>query len=136
MFEMALDALKRLQNRLFPPNLDRKKKAELLLEFEELYKRRKQLIEELREHAEDLEMFASIITQSIQESPFKAREKSISTKKRFECLDNLKVDRYDSIKNKAIECEQLAFKLFTVRQKLKLYCIDSGIKGWEDGILF
>jgi hypothetical protein len=127
--------LQSLQNRFFPPNLDRKRKAELLLEFEECYHRRMQLIQELDVYAENLDVFAFTIRDSIEQNAFKARESNSSTKQRFAVLDNLVVDHYASIKDKAIECERLAFKLFTLRQKLKLYGIDSSIKGWEDGVL-
>ena len=61
MLKVVLEKLQKFQNWLFPPNLDRKKKAELLLEFEELYKRRKELVRELNETAEDYESIAQQI---------------------------------------------------------------------------
>ncbi len=134
MLKVALDNLKKLQHWLFPPNLDRKKKAELLLEFEELYKRREEIIQELNQAVADYESIAQQIRIMLQLNPFKMKGdgQRISGVVDIGGLDRL--EEYDTIKKKAVEYETLYFRIFTIRQKLKLYGIDSSIKDGDNVI--
>ena len=43
------------------------------------------------------------------------------------------MDDYQTIRKKAVESEHLGFKVFVLRQKLKLLGVDSSIKGLGGG---
>lgn len=110
---------------------ERKEKAGLLLEYEEVLKKRKELAEDLRWEAQQLEEFSKVIYESLNGNPFEKRRKKKSALKIMESFDAKQLSNYEAVKQKAIECERLAFRIYTLRQKLKLFGIDRGIKEQE-----
>lgn len=89
----------------------------------------------MKDDAKDFESLVQAIRFLLQSNPFKLRESGSSIRSGIENYESWGIDDYEGIKKKLIEYEQLTFKLFAIRQKLKLYGIDSSVRGWEDGIL-
>jgi len=110
-------------------------KAKLLLEFEESYRKREELIVKLENDALRLESFARAIYGSVNGCGFHKREGGHGAAYYFTKFDSMKMDDYQTIRKNAVESELLGFKVFVLRQKLKLLGVDSSIKGWEEGIL-
>ncbi|QLJ52857.1 MAG: hypothetical protein Sv326_0682 [Candidatus Fermentimicrarchaeum limneticum] len=108
--------------RLFPNKL-KKKQAYLLLEYEELLKRKGELAGVLADDANLLETFAQKI-RSIDENAFERRFYGRTAPSIIESFDVSRIGSYQKIKATAIEYENVIIKLFVVRQKLKLYGID------------
>jgi hypothetical protein len=111
-----------LYYRLFPSKL-KKKQAYLLLEYEELLKRKGELAEILADDADLLESFAHRI-RSIDENALGRRFDGRTASSIIKPFNVLEIGNYPKIKATAIEYEQVITKLFTVRQKLKLHGID------------
>jgi len=130
-----MDFLQDLYNRIFIRDPMRIEKAKLLLEFEESYRKRQELIAKLEEDANRLGDFADAICSSIDGRGFEKREEEHGAVYSFTKFDSMKMDDYQAIRKNAVESEHLGFKIFVLRQKLKLLGVDSRIKDWEAGIL-
>jgi len=111
-----------LYYRLFPSKL-KKKQAYLLLEYEELLKRKGELAEILADDASLLETFAQKI-RSIDENALERRFYDRTASSIIKPFEVSRIGSYQKIKATAIEYEYVIIKLFVVRQKLKLYGID------------
>ena len=107
---------------------ERQEKADLLLEFQELMKRKDELTRELEWDCEGLDKFTSMVYALISSNPFEKRMKNETAASIIESFSLEKIDDHEAVKQKAIECEKLFFRIFTVRQKLKLYGIDRGLE--------
>lgn len=108
--------------RLFPNKL-KKKQAYLLLDYEELLKRKAELAEILASDARLLETFVQKI-RSIDENALERRFYGRTAPSIIESFDVSRIGSYQKIKATAIEYENIIIKIFVVRQKLKLYGID------------
>ena len=122
-------------NRIFIRDPMRIEKAKLLLEFEENYKKRQELIAKLERDSLRLESFARAIYNSVHGCGFEKRESGHGPVHYFTKFDSMCMDDYQTIRKNVIESEHLGFRVFVLRQKLKLLGVDSSIKGWEDGII-
>jgi len=111
-----------LYYRLFPNKL-KKKQAYLLLDYEELLKRKAELAEILASDARLLETFVQKI-RSIDENALERRFYGRTAPSIIESFDVSRIGSYQKIKATAIEYENIIIKIFVVRQKLKLYGID------------
>lgn len=131
----AKEILQSLYYRIFIRDPMRIEKAKLLLDFEESYRKRQELIEKLQEDADKLECFAHSIRDSIRGCGFENREEEHGTAYYFTKFESMKMDDYQTIRKNAVESEHLGFKVFVLRQKLKLLGVDSSIRGWERGII-
>jgi len=129
------EILQELYNRIFIRDPMRIEKAKLLLEFEETYKERQELMEKLYRDSDKLHDFARSIRNAMDGIAFVKRDYGRGAEAEFTKFDSMLMDDYQAIRKKAIECEHLAFKVFVLRQKLKLLGVDSSIKGWEEGII-
>lgn len=129
------EILQEIYNRIFIRDPMRIEKARLLLEFEENYRKRQELIRKLHEDADRLEGFAKSIRDSVSGCGFEKREEEHGAAYYFTKFDSMNMDDYQAIRKNAIESEHLGFRVFVLRQKLKLLGVDSTIRGWEEGIL-
>ncbi|OIO26550.1 hypothetical protein AUJ14_01665 [Candidatus Micrarchaeota archaeon CG1_02_55_22] len=114
---------------LFPGALrakERKEKAELLITFEELVKKREELKALLDAQAEMLEELALKIW-NIDEAPFRRRFQGRSAQEIMDSYDVSELWPYEKIQAVAIEYEKTLFRIFTAYKKLQLYGIDRGI---------
>jgi len=135
----------RLYYRLFPNELrkkqeterkakleqERMEKANLLLEYEELLKKRDALKDKLIGDSELLGEFVDRIDEAVEKCGFEGRMLNKSPKQVLRSFDVRRLEYYDEIEKRAVELEQLTFRGFTVRQKLKLYGIDRGVEDNE-----
>ena len=112
---------------------ERKEKADLLLEYEDLLRRKKQLVEDLRWEAGKLEEFSNIIYKSINLNPFERRLRKETSKRIIESFNANSLSDYKEIKQKAVEWENTNFRIFTIRQKLRLFGIERGAMEREYG---
>ena len=131
----VMEILQVAYNKIFIRDPMRIEKAKLLLEFEENYRKRQELIEKLKADAERLESFARSIRSSVSGCGFEKREEKHGAAYYFTKFDSMNMDDYQTIRKNAAESEHLGFKVFVLRQKLKLLGVDSSIKGWEEGII-
>jgi len=129
------DIFQVVYNRIFIRDPMRIEKAKLLLEFEENYRKRQELIAKLERDALRLESFSRAVYNSVHGCGFEKRESGHGAVYNFTKFDTMKMDDYQEIRENVIESEHLGFRIFVLRQKLKLLGVDSSIKGWEDGIL-
>jgi hypothetical protein len=129
------EILQEIYNRIFIRDPMRIEKAKLLLEFEETYRKRQEHIAKLKDDAERLENFARSIRSSVSGCGFQKREEEHGAAYYFTKFDSMKMDDYQTIRKNAVESELLGFKVFVLRQKLKLLGVDSSIKDWEAGII-
>ncbi len=129
------EILQEIYNRIFIRDPMRIEKAKLLLEFEENYRKRQELIEKLEADAGRLESFARSIRSSVSGCGFEKREEERGAAYYFTKFDAMKMDDYQTIRKNAVESELLGFKVFVLRQKLKLLGVDSSIGDWEVGII-
>ena len=129
------EILQEIYNRIFIRDPMRIEKAKLLLEFEETYRKRQELIAKLKDDAERLESFARSIRSSVSGCGFEKREEEHGAAYYFTKFESMKMDDYQTIRKNAVESEHLGFKVFVLRQKLKLLGVDSSIKDWEAGII-
>jgi len=107
---------------------ERQENAELLLEHQELIKKREEMILELQNDAHKLTCFSGLIFEVITGDGFKKRLDGTSAKSMIESFDVDKINNYEKIKEKTIECEKLFFRIFTIKQKLKLYGLAHGLE--------
>ena len=119
--------------RLFPDKL-RKKQAYLLLEYEELLRRKAELSRILSDDADMLESFAHRI-RSIDENALGRRFYNKTASSIIESFDISRIGSYQKIKTTAIEYENVIIKLFTVRQKLKVYGIDGRLENEKKALV-
>ena len=75
------------------------------------------------------------IRSSVSGCGFEKREEEHGAAYYFTKFESVKMDDYQTIRKNAVESEQLGFKVFVLRQKLKLLGVDSSIKDWEAGII-
>ncbi|MFA6329420.1 MAG: hypothetical protein WCX64_01900 [Candidatus Micrarchaeia archaeon] len=118
---------------LFPGALrakERREKAELLITFEELAKKREDLKELLEAQAEMLEDLAMKI-MNVDGDVFRRRLDERSAEEIMDKYDVEQLWPYEKIRATAVEYEKTLFRIFTVCKKLELYGIDRGIKPIE-----
>ena len=118
---------------LFPSALkakERREKAELLITYEELMKKREVLHKQLVGQALMLEGLAQKIW-NIDDEPFKRRLQGKSAQEIMDSYNVSKLWPYDKISRTSIEYEKTLFRGFTVCRKLELYGIDRGITPFE-----
>ncbi len=132
---MVWEIFQEIYNRIFIRNPMRIEKAKILLEFEENYKKRQELIAKLRSDAAKLENFAQSIRGSVSGCGFEKREEENGAAYYFTKFDSMNMDDYQKIRKNVVDSEHLGFRVFVLRQKLKLLGVDSSIKDWEDGII-
>lgn len=102
--------------------LDDIKKAMLLLEYEKLLKRKAALGNGLENDKEKLKEYANLIGELLG-AGFE-RGKHRSARSQVGSFDVRTLARYEDVKRRALEYEQVVFRCFVVRQKLKLYDVD------------
>lgn len=109
---------------------ERKEKAELLISYEELSKKRDDLSAILGTQSEFLQEFAEKI-DLLDDDAFRRRREGNSAESVIESFDIKSLKDYTDIKAHAIEYDHTLFKLFVICQKLKLYGIDRGVTEYE-----
>lgn len=106
---------------------EKKEKAALLFEYEELFADVQNRISDLRWRAGQLEELAKLVYKTIDSRPFARRANGESAKTVLGLFDVKNFCTYDEIKQNAIECENRIMRMFVIRQKLKLLGIDRGL---------
>lgn len=106
---------------------ERRASAELLITYEEKLKKRDALAKILEDQSNLLYRLSQKI-DSLESDVFNARFKGHSAASVFESYDPTPLMKYEEIKAVAVLQEKTLFELFIVRQKLKLYGIDRGLK--------
>ena len=109
---------------------ERRIKASLLGEYEELLKRKAELRKSLEEDSTRLEELNSLISELLG-SGFERRLEGKNSESIVSSFDVSKLSKYEGIKKKALEYEKTVFRCFAVRQKLKLYGIDMRLRESE-----
>ncbi len=109
---------------------ERKEKAELLISYVELSKKRDDLWDVLVEQADLLQDFSDKIN-TLDDDAFGRKKSGNSAESIIESFDVKSLQEYGEIKSQAIEYDRTLFKLFVICQKLKLYGIDRGVSEYE-----
>jgi|GEM_PF-2779564 len=104
--------------------------GKLLHEYENLLLEREELEEEMSDAASDLRNFAMFIGRSMDRDAFAKRMLGKGAKREFESYNTKKLRKYEEVKELAEELERTAFRIFAIRQELRLHGIN---KGEDDG---
>lgn len=115
---------------LFPKELEKKEKqikdaelvekAGLLLEFEEIAKKKEELEKYLKEQTEFMEEFREAINEVTRADPFGRGYNMRFARWRMHRIELYKLETYKKLKEKALEYERLTFRMFAINQKLRL----------------
>jgi len=110
---------------------ERRFKAKLLMEYEDLVKKRDALQAELKNDAHRLDDLIDVIA-GLLDAGLEQRAEGKSAESIADSFDVRGLDSYENIRKKALEYEKTVFRLFVLRQKLKLYEVDGRVRESED----
>lgn len=132
--KIKMSFFEKLYYRLFPKELEKKKqtieeqerkeKADLLLEFEELSRKKEEMKKYIDEQTELLNEMSKIVKRATYGDPFAKGYNMRFARYLLATFDANKLDSYQVLKEKTFEYERLTFKMFVINQKLKLLGID------------
>ncbi|MFH1520625.1 MAG: hypothetical protein ABID61_03205 [Candidatus Micrarchaeota archaeon] len=108
---------------------ERKEKASLLLEFEELAKKKEELKKDIDKQTEMLEKMVKVVRIATYADPFSHGYDMRHTTNTLANFNISDIDNYERLKSKALEYERLTFRMFTINQKLKLLGLDYRVRG-------
>lgn len=98
--------------------------SDLLLEYENLLKKRVELEETVKEKARAVEDFAWKIRELKGRDAYVERIERKDGKGTLESYDISDLGTYEEIKELAVELENVEFRIFAIKQELKLYGIE------------
>lgn len=120
--------------RIFPAELkkkeeqiktvERKEKSEILLEYEDLAKRKIELKEEIEKQTELLTRLIVSVKKVISVDPFAEGYNKRHVRWLFRQISLDKIYSPEELTELAHECERITFRMFVINQKLKLLDID------------
>ena len=130
----------RLYYWLFPKKLEEKRErkraekqarderlvSDLLYEYENLLKRREELEETVQEKADALRDFSSAIEDLKRRDAYVERCNRKGGKKILESFNMGDLETYEGIKELAVELENANFRIFAIKQELKMHGYDRG----------
>ena len=130
----------RLYYWLFPKKLEEKRErkraekkaqedrlvSDLLYEYEKLLKRREELEETVQEKADALRDFSSAIEDLKRRDAYVERRNRKGGRKIIESFNMGDLETYEEIKELAVELENANFRIFAIKQELKMHGYDRG----------
>lgn len=110
---------------------ERRLKAKLLLEYEDTIKKRDEFRAKLVADSKKIEELFDIMGYLI-DPDFEQRAEGKSAESVTVSFNAKSIDSYENMRKKAIEYEKTVYRLFVLRQKLKLYGVDRRVRENEE----